>query len=156
MSQIRKTKETRPGSVLLLTMLVGFQALGGLYGGGILVLDPSGDLLGLPLGVLRYGPFTDFLVPGLVLLLVLGVFPSVVTFALWRKLVWNAAARIERAFGEHWAWVGAGVVGVGLLIWLAVEAWIVGYSFLLLLYGVVGVAILALALLPSTRRYYAL
>ena len=61
---------------------------------------------------------------------------------------------MERTFGEHWTWVGAGVVGVGLLLWLAVELWMVGYSFLLFVYGVVGVLILFVALMPSTKRYY--
>ena len=149
-------KQSRPLSVFLLMFFVAFQALGGLYGGLTLVLDPSGDLLGLPLSVLDNAPFANFLVPGLILLFILGFFPLVITVALWRRPKWNAVEWLERSFGEHWAWVGAGVVGVGLAIWLLVELWWVGYSFFLLIYCLVTMLILGLTLLPSTRRYYQL
>ena len=148
------TQRSRPISAVLLLLFVGLQALSGLFGGGILVLDPTGGLLGLPIGVLDRTPFADFLVPGLILFLVLGIAPAAITVALWSKPAWSAAAWVEHAFGEHWTWVGAGVVGVGLLIWLAVELWMVGYSFLLFVYGVLGVLILVVALMPSTKRYY--
>ncbi len=148
------TLRSRPFSTVFLLLLVGFQALSGLFGGGILVLDPTGGLLGMPLSVLDRTPFSDFLVPGLILLLVLGIAPAGLTVALWIKPAWRAAAWVEHTFGEHWTWVGAGVVGVGLLIWLAVELWMVGYSSLLLVYSVLGVLILIVALLPSTKGYY--
>lgn len=147
-------RRSRPIGAILLLLLVGFQALSGLFGGGLLVLDPSGEILGLPLSVLDGAPFTDFLVPGLILFLVLGVAPAILAVALWIRPAWRAATRVERAFGEHWTWVGAGVVGVGLLVWLAVELWMVGSSFFLILYGVLGVLILAVALMPSTKRFY--
>ncbi len=111
-----KTKQSRPISVSLLIVVVTFQALGGLYGGIALVLDPSGNLLGLPISVLDNTPFSNFLVPALILLFVLGIFPLVITFALWRKPKWLAVGWLERSFGEHWAWLGAGMVGVGLAI----------------------------------------
>lgn len=148
------TRRVRPISVILLTIVVGFQALGGLYGGAALVLDPSGSLLGLPLVVLERTPFADFLVPGLILLVVLGLLPLGVAIALWSTPAWRAAASIERIFGAHWAWVGAGVVAVGLIIWLAVELWMVGSTGLLLVFTGVAAAMLGLTLLPSTRRYY--
>jgi hypothetical protein len=147
-------RRNRPLGAILLALLVGFQALSGLFGGGVLVADPSGGLLRMPLSVLDHAPFADFLVPGLILLVILGIVPTIVAFALWLRPAWRAARRIERAFGEHWSWVGAGVVGVGLLIWLAVEAWLVGPSSLLIVYAGVGLLIVALALMPSTRRYY--
>lgn len=138
----------------VLAILVGLQALSGLAGGAVLVSDPSGGIMGMPLSVLQRGPFADFLVPGVVLLMVLGVLPAIVAAGLWARPRLRAAERLERAFGEHWAWIGAGVVGVGLLIWLAVELWVVGPSSLLVVYAVVGLAIVALALTPSTRRFY--
>lgn len=138
----------------LLTVLVTIQALSGLGGGLMLLLDPSGGLIGMPLNVLRNGPFTDFLIPGLVLLLVLGVFPALVAVGLWRRPPLPFAGPLERAFGEHWSWIGSGVTGAGLLIWLAVELWVVGPSSLLLAYALLALAIIALALAPGTRRFY--
>ena len=148
------TRGTRPLGATLLALLVGLQGVSGIGGGAVLVLDPSGSLLGMPLSVLRRGPFVDFLLPGAILLLVLGVFPAVTAVALWRRPRWRALGPVERAFGEHWSWVGAGAVGVGLLVWLAVELWAVGSSSLLVGYGLLAAAILTLALMPSTRRHY--
>ena len=147
-------KKARPLSVTLLTFLVLFQALSALFGGGALLLDPSGHLLGVPLSVLGGSPFSDFLLPALVLFVVLGVFPAFIGVALWTAPKWRGMTWLERSFHEHWAWTGAGVVAVALLIFLAVELWMVGFSGLLLFYGVIGVSILGLTLLPSTRRYY--
>ena len=147
-------RSRRPVAAILLALLVGFQALSGLFGGSVLVIDPTGDLIGLPLSVLESSPFADFLVPGLILLVVLGIVPMVVAVALWTRPRWRAARPVERAFGEHWSWIGAGVVGVGLLTWLAVESWWVGPTALLIFYAVVGVLIVTLAVMPTTRRHY--
>lgn len=144
---------SRPFGAVALALLVAFQALSGLFGGGALVADPSGGLLLMPIDVLEGSPFADFLVPGLVLLVVLGIAPAVVAVALWTRPRWRAARGIERRFREHWAWVGAGATGVALLVWLAVEAWIVGVTPLLVVFAVVGVAIVAAALAPGTRAY---
>ena len=146
---------TRHGlSATLLTILVALQAISGIAGGVALVLDPSGGVLQMPVSVLRSGPFTDFLVPGLILLLVLGVVPAAIAVALWSRPRWGAMGWLEGVFGEHWSWVGAGVVGAGLLIWLVVELWMVGPSALLWAYGLLAAAIVAAALAPSTRRFY--
>ena len=138
----------------VLASLVALQAVSGIGGGAVLVIAPSGGLIGMPLSVLRRGPFVDFLVPGVVLLLVLGVFPAAVAVGLWRRPRWGAVGWLEHAFGGHWSWVGAGVVGVGLLVWLAVELLVVGPSSLLVMYGLVGLAIVVVALMPGTRRFY--
>ena len=147
-------KRKRPVSTILLLGALVFQALSGLFGGMMLVLDPSGAMLGTPLELLENTPFTTFLIPGLLLLTVLGAFPAVISYSLWKTPEWKAAERIEQLFGEHWSWIGSGVVGVALLIWLAVELWMVDYSTLLLIYVFTALAILALTLLPSTRQFY--
>ena len=146
---------SRPIGVVVLIVLMAFQALNGLGGGAALVLDPSGERLGIPVSVLNGSPFTDFLVPGLALFLILGIVPTIVTYALWARPRWMAAVAIERRTGEHWAWAATVTVAVALLVFLAVELLIVGYTFLLLIMSIVGVAMLALAMMPATRRYYA-
>ncbi len=150
----RAVRGRLPLGPAVLAILVALQAVSGLGGGAVLVIDPSGGILGMPLSVLRRGPFVDFLVPGLILMLVLGVFPAAIALALWRRPPWRALTSIEGAFGEHWSWVGAGVVGVGLLVWLAVELWLVGPSSLLVAYAILGLGILAVASMPGTRRFY--
>ena len=99
----------------------------------------------MPLSVLEGSPFGDFLVPGLILLVVLGLFPLVVLYGLSRRY--------------QWAWWLAVAVGVGLVIWITTEVSLLGYLpgagiVLQTVFGLVGVAIIALALVRPTRRFF--
>ena len=51
-----------------------FNGIGAIYGGWSLITDPTGDKLQLPLNYLEPTPFRNYLVPGIVLLLVNGFF----------------------------------------------------------------------------------
>lgn len=55
------TKALRFTAIFLLL----FNGIGALYGGGLLVIDPSGAKIQLPLSYLHYSPFTDYLIPAL-------------------------------------------------------------------------------------------
>lgn len=48
-------------------LLLLFNGIGALYGGGLLIIDPSGAKIQLPLSYLHYSPFSDYLIPGMVL-----------------------------------------------------------------------------------------
>ena len=58
---------------IALGALQAFIGLGAIGGGFMLVIDPSGNALGLPLSFLEGSPFSDFLIPGIFLLAVNGV-----------------------------------------------------------------------------------
>jgi len=108
--------------------------LGALGGGLILIVAPRGEILPLPLSALAGSPFDTYFGPGLILFGVLGLGPL-------------AAARL--AWGRHpVAPLAAFAVGVALLIWVAVEIAIIGYSNeppLQAVYLVMGVAITGVA-----------
>ena len=132
---------SRPVALHVLAALMVFQGLSGLVGCCVLVADPSGGILELPVTTLAGSPFPDFLIPGLILGSVLGVFPVIVAHGLWR--------------GTRWAWVGSLGVSVALIVWILVEIAIIGYHAdppLQAIYGALGVAMLALTLLPSVRE----
>jgi len=136
-------KTSRPIGVIILLILILFQALSGIAGGIGLVFDPSGESVGIPVSWLEGSPFSDYLVPGLILLFVLGVFPLVVFFGLLKKM--------------HYSWLGSLLIAFGLIIWIGVEILIIGYQAkppLQLIYGSLGLILLILTLLPSVRNYY--
>ncbi|MCB0759680.1 MAG: hypothetical protein KDC01_14555 [Flavobacteriales bacterium] len=56
-----------------LLFIQGFLAVSALICGALFLLAPDGRLIGMPLDVLRYGPFTDFFWPGMILFSMLGV-----------------------------------------------------------------------------------
>ncbi len=131
-----------PKSFYLLLVLILFQGASGLFGGAALVLDPSGELLDMPLDMLVGTPFETYFIPGMILLLVLGVFPLVVFYGLWQR--------------KRWAWWGALLVSIALIIWIGVEIAIVGYHSdppLQLIYGILGVVLLILTQLPAVRFF---
>ena len=57
----------------ILGSLQAFIGLGALWGGFMLVKDPSGSALGVPLSLIEGSPFHDFLIPGIILLAVNGI-----------------------------------------------------------------------------------
>ncbi|MGM0588078.1 MAG: hypothetical protein ACQETE_06685 [Bacteroidota bacterium] len=134
------TPDQRPISFYALLILLFFQSASGLYGGGALIGDPTGDALQLPTSLLAGTPFPDFLIPGLILFSVLGIFPLIVCIGSWQR--------------RTWAWPGAVLVSIALIIWIGVEIAMIGYASeppLQLIYGLVGIALLILTLLPSVR-----
>ena len=113
--------------------LLGLEVLlsvGALAGGFVLILAPRGEIMPLPVSALAGSPFETYLGPGLILFGVLGLGPLVAARLTWLR--------------HPWAPVAAFIVGVALLIWVAVEIAIIGYSNeppLQAIYLALGVAI---------------
>jgi hypothetical protein len=78
------------------------------------MLGPRGEVIPLPLAVLKGSPFETYFAPGLILFCALGLGPLAAAGFAWR--------------GHRQAPVAALGVGVALLIWMAVEVAIVGYT----------------------------
>ena len=106
-------------------------AIGALGGGLALMAGPHGEIIPLSVSLLSGSPFTSYFVPGAILLLILGVCPLFVALLAWRR---HRAAPLATVAS-----------GVALIIWIAVEIAIVGYSNhppLQLAYLALGVAML--------------
>jgi hypothetical protein len=56
-------------------LLLLFLSFGAIYGGLYLVIDPSGISLGLPISLIDNTPFTDYLIPGMILFVMIGLLP---------------------------------------------------------------------------------
>ena len=131
-------RSSRPAAVWALMALLLLQGISGIAGGVALVAAPDGRIMQMPVSYLDGSPFSDYLIPGLILLLVLGVFPLVVLAELWLR--------------PRPAWYGTFAVGCGLIIWILVEVLIIPLSVLQAFFGVVGVLIAVVTLLPAERR----
>jgi hypothetical protein len=66
-------------------ILLFFNGISALFGGGSLLYDPSGKFLQMPIAFLENSPFTNFLIPGAILFLVNGLFNVVVGILGIRK-----------------------------------------------------------------------
>ncbi|MFN2236830.1 MAG: DUF2127 domain-containing protein [Anaerolineales bacterium] len=117
----------------LLVILFVFLSLSGLFG-ILFLIDPSGDLVGMPLSHLDNLPIDTFFLPGLYLLIVYGIGSAVIAYGLLRQLFWAPIA--------------------GLLLGLVLIGWVIGQiilwgepAMLQYLYLSVGVAIFLLSLM---------
>jgi hypothetical protein len=137
-------------------VLLIFLALSAIGGGGALIISPSGKLLGgLPLSLLKNSPFNNFLIPGIILFVVLGLFPGLLAFALRKKISSPFAERLNFFKDMHWAWTFSIYVGFALIIWLQTEMYFLqAVGWLHNFYMVVAIAIIFVALLPQVRDFY--
>ena len=120
-----------------------FQAISGLAGGIGLISDPSGETFGIPSSWLQGSPFNDYLIPGIILFTILGIFPLILTISLVRR--------------RHWAKNLTQILGIVLIIWIIVEILVIGYHQqppLQLIYGLLGLFILVLTFLPKVKKHY--
>lgn len=145
----------RPWIVWLLVASLVFLALGGLYGGIAMLIDPTGGLLQMT-EVLPALLVPDFTLPGLFLLVVMGVLPILVIYGLLARaeVAWAAAA--TRWSGHHWAWTATVVVGATLVAFLVVQGFLIGFAWpIQYVTAADALVILALAALPAVHRRYA-
>ncbi|MEO2206617.1 hypothetical protein ABGV42_23160 [Paenibacillus pabuli] len=87
-----------------LILLQGFLGIGAIVGGGGLIIDPSGSLLHMPNSLLEHSPFGNFLFPGIILLLVLGIMPIVIAISLIAHSHWGIGEKLNLYPDRYWAW----------------------------------------------------
>jgi hypothetical protein len=138
MAGVGKTGGRRPALLWVLFGLLVLQALGGIGGGAALAVQPDGGVLKMPLSYLQGSPFADYRIPGLILLVVLGILPLVVAVGVLGR--------------RAWAWFGAFAVGCGLIIFELAEIGVIGYNVQQPVWGAVGLLIALVSLAPSVRR----
>jgi len=126
------TKSKRSRLATGLGILQFFIGIGAVPAGIALVSDPSGGGLGMPLEILAESPFSDFLIPGVLLLLVNGI----------GSLLGGIASFSRHRFAGE---IAAGL-GTFLVLWIAAQVWWMGVHWLHMLYFVAGIVELTLGL----------
>lgn len=147
-------KPTTARNILIALLL--FLGLGAIGGGTFLILSPSGKLIGgLPLSVLEHSPFTDFLIPGIILFLIFGIAPCLISFALIRKPELKIAEHFNFFKDMHWAWSFSIYTAFALIIWIQVETISMNsVTWLQTFYMLYAIPIIFVALLPQVRAIY--
>jgi hypothetical protein len=138
---------------LVLCLLV--LSIGGGFAGGIMMLvDPSGELLGVA-DILPQLPVPNFILPGIFLLVVMGLFPLVLAIALVVRPGWSWVDSLLQWANHYWAWTGTLILVAILALWLLYEVWLIGIFPITTITAVLGLLILIFALMPGVRKYYA-
>ncbi|MFO7585363.1 MAG: hypothetical protein R6W69_11585, partial [Anaerolineales bacterium] len=117
-----------PLAVWILAFWLLFLAFGGLYGGIAMLLDPSGASMQMD-EVLDLLPVSDYLLPGLFLLLVMGLTPLALIYGLLARPSWPWLQSLLSRTRAHWAWGATVLLGLGLLLWLVIQGFLIGFRW---------------------------
>ncbi len=97
--------------------LLAFIGVGAVVCGLMLILDPDGGSIGLPLELLEHSPFEDFLIPGIALFSINGIASIIGALLVFKK--------------HRYAGLASMFLGVAMIIWILAETyWYKGDSFL--------------------------
>jgi hypothetical protein len=144
----------RPFEIYILGFLMLFLSVGAIYGGGRLVAAPDGSLLKMEELWLDKLPFPDFLIPGIILLLFLGIFPLVgLTGLFFRKE--NRILNSENIYNDKfWAWTYSLYTGIISVVWIIVQQLLSGYFILQPIIAGIGILIVVFCLIPRVEKYF--
>lgn len=118
---------------LILGLIQIFVAIGALPAGYAMITDPSGKSLGMTTDMLAGSHFHNFLVPGIFLFTVNGIFHLVAGILSIKK--------------KKYTWLPGTALGIALIIWITVQVFSVNMSsFLQPLFFIIGIAEIALSL----------
>ena len=81
------------------------------------ILDPSGESLGVSVDLLINSPFKDFLIPGIVLFTIIGLTSLLVSFLTFKQHLLSGGATI--------------VLGFIMIIWIVLQVYWIGWLTLL-------------------------
>lgn len=116
--------------ILVVTLLL-LNGTGALYGGWNLIIYPDGSSLGLPVAYLENSPFDSYLIPGLILISVNGLF----SFLTLGFLAFNHAKTLWFIFAQ----------GILLLGWILVQVIIIQvFHPFQLIFGLIGIILTVL------------
>lgn len=146
----------RPFPLYILLILLLALGVGGLFGGFLLTYAPNGEALQIPLSVLSKTPFSNYLIPGIILLIFNGFLPIVIAYGLIFQPDWRWFEKLNIYANRHWSWTFSLYNGIILSIWIDVQMLLLGqpYSVLQIAYSLWATVIIVFTMWPGVMRYY--
>jgi len=148
-----RSEKIRPPAVIILILLHVLLGIGALGGGGVLVADPTGATMGMPLSMLDGLPFRTFLAPALALALLLGVCPLLVAIGLWNPRALAFFELLNPSKSRRWPFAASISIGVYLMGWTLGEMMIWGWVWPSAIYCAWGGVVVAITFVTSVKRY---
>jgi len=146
----------RPPELLFLYFLHLILSLNALIGGGALLLDPQGSLMGLQAEWLQQTPFDSYFIPGLLLFTLNGILPLFALATLLFQPRWQWANRLNIYADKYWAWTYSLFCGIIVVFWITMQGLFTHYFWLQPVFLLIGLLIIIFTLMPRIQRYYSL
>lgn len=144
----------RPFEARVLIFLLFILSVNALYGGVFLIIQPDGSLLGIDAEWFENMLFKNFLFPGILLILFLGIFPFISLVGLFSKRKFKKFNTLNFFPEKHWGWTYALYTGIITNIWIIVQQLFIGYFILQPIIAALGMLIIIATLLPRVQKYY--
>lgn len=125
-----KSTNILPFGTAALLLFVGIAAVAGGLG---VILDPSGESLGVSVDLLISSPFKNFLIPGIVLFTVVGLTSLLVSFFTFKQHLLSGGATIVQGF-IMMIWIVLQVYWIGWLTPLQLTFLLIGFAEIILGY----------------------
>jgi hypothetical protein len=138
----------------LLMALHIFLGLGAFAGGGMLLLQPDGSLLGMEAAWLDHSPFHTYLIPGFILFVLNGLLPLFTVVGLLLQPDWRWANALNIYSNRHWAWTYSLYSGVIVITWITVQLIMTRYFWLQPVMIFTGLLIIVFTLIPSVMKKF--
>jgi len=120
-------------------ILLFFNGVSACLGGGALISDPNGRSIEMPLDMLKYSPFHNFLIPGLILFFELGIGSLIAGIQVIRRI---------KSYSLYIIFIGA-----ALTIWIITQILMIrGIHFLHFIFGGIGIVLLFLGIKQWKRQ----
>lgn len=144
----------RPFETWILLILLVLLSANAFYGGISFILEPNGSLLKIDTEWLNKTPFTNFLIPGILLILFMGVLPVIALIGLFSKKKLRVLSALNCFPEKRWGWTFALYSGIITNIWIIVQQLFTEYFVLQPVIAAVGMLIIITSLLPRVQKYY--
>ena len=145
----------KPAFFYIIIILLVLLSIGAIFGGAALIFSPNGNFLGMPLSFLDNTPFNSFLIPGIILFLINGILPLIITRGLIRKCKRPWFNKINIYKNQHWSLTWAYYMGFILCLWIIFQILLIkDINFLHFIYLVWGLLLIFISQIPSLKKYY--
>ncbi|MBK5270319.1 MAG: hypothetical protein JJE22_04820 [Bacteroidia bacterium] len=143
-----------PAEVYLLCLLHLIIGVTAFAGGGSLMWEPNGSLLGMNQSWLLHSPFTNYFIPGLFLFLFNGILPMLVFLGLIFQPDWDFFKLFNIYKTKHGAWTYSLFSGIIIIAWIILQQAMATYFWLQPLIAATGLLIVIITMMPAVKRHY--
>jgi hypothetical protein len=151
---ITLTSMNRSPLIVPLVVLLLFLAAGAFYGSLNLIFSSDGSSLGMDTGWLKNSPFSNFMIPGFILLIFGGLLPLLALAGLLFRPDWNWPRMLNIYSDKHWGWTFTLYTGIIIIIWILIQQVMTSYFILQPVMAMTGLQIIIFSLIPKVMRMY--